>query len=279
MTSVCCDEEIIFCGYSSGICRLFKSVKLCCFKYPLIGNWCLSVDTGEEITSLDDTSSEISYSNCKVHIGADIIVKISFGYSESENEGRCDIGVWSKRNLKKLFRTVHRNRNMCFFLKVIDNTIIVRWVCLIQRSRNLLMACYREGKNFCKITILEDCTIKYKALRHMEILLKGDFLANNNHIVSRHADRLTVLPFSDSHQAFHVHVTENILDSCLHDDLLFLLHETSVSIYDLASRSWRDKILVMASRLVAIEVNDHVILILDTSNTIHILQLTGRWKV
>lgn len=79
-----------------------------------------------EIRSLDDRSSEISYSNCKLHIGKDIIVKISFGFSELAKEGRCDIAIWSKVSLKKLFRTVHRNRNMCFFLRVIDNTVIVR---------------------------------------------------------------------------------------------------------------------------------------------------------
>ena len=45
-----------------------------------------------------------------------------------EKEGRCDIAIWSKVSLKKLFRTVHRNRNMCFFLRVIDNTIIVRYI-------------------------------------------------------------------------------------------------------------------------------------------------------
>ena len=83
--------------------------------------------TGKIVGIIEDTAPDIQYSHCKVYIGTNIIVRIAFGYSAAQNEGRCDIGVWSKLGLRRLFRTVHRNRNMCFFLRVIDDTIIVRW--------------------------------------------------------------------------------------------------------------------------------------------------------
>ena len=82
--------------------------------------------TGKIVGVIEDTAPDIQYSHCKVYIGTNIIVRIAFGYSAAQNEGRCDIGVWSKLGLRRLFRTVHRNRNMCFFLRVIDDTIIVR---------------------------------------------------------------------------------------------------------------------------------------------------------
>jgi len=145
-----------------------------------------------------------------------------------------------------------------FFLKVIDNTIIVR-----------------EGRNFCKLTILEDCNIKYKALHNLERLMKGDFQANTKFVVSRLGHVVTFFPLSQTHQTFHVTVTENIVDTALQDDLLFLLHETSVSVYDLRFRKWKDRILIIAPKLVAIEANEVVIIILDTSNTLHVLNLKG----
>ena len=169
------------------------------------------------------------------------------------------------------------------------------------------MSSYREGRNFCKITILgkvlikkkkdqilktlhsiisfvvpllwnllaEDCCIKYKALHNLEKLMIGDFLANRNYIVTRQADCLTFLPLSLSLKSFHVTVSEPVLDHCLHNDLLFLLHQTAVSVYDLKTRSWRDKIVMIADSLVSIKVNDHVLVILDTSNTLHIFNLKG----
>ena len=103
----------------------------------------------------------------------------------------------------------------------------------------------------------------------------GDFLADKNYIVTRQADIVTFLPLSHSLQSFAVTVTEPVVDHCLHHDLLFLLHHTSVSVYDLKSRSWRDKIIMIADKLVSIKVNDHVVVILDTSNTVHIFNLKG----
>ena len=103
----------------------------------------------------------------------------------------------------------------------------------------------------------------------------GDFLANKNYIVTRQADTLTFLPLSLSLQTFSVTVSEAVLDHCLHNDLLFLLHQTAVSVYDLKTRSWRDKIVMMADSLVSIKVNEHVLVILDTSNTLHIFNLKG----
>ena len=92
----------------------------------------LSLESGALVSVIEDSSPDIQYSHCKVYMGSDIFVRIAFGYSAFKNEGRCDIGIWSKVNKKKLFRTIHRNRNMCFFLRVIDNTIIVRYVVLHQ---------------------------------------------------------------------------------------------------------------------------------------------------
>ena len=85
-----------------------------------------SVITGDLIDVIEDTAPDIHYSHCKVYMGTDIIVRIAFGFCGAKNEGRCDIGVWSKTGGRKLFRNIHRNRNMSFFLRVIDNTIIVR---------------------------------------------------------------------------------------------------------------------------------------------------------
>ena len=138
-----------------------------------------------------------------------------------------------------------------------------------------ISSCCREGRHFCKLTIIGDCSIKYKALRNMEIFLRGKFLANSNYIVSSDSHNLTFLPFSHSYNTVQVHVAEDIVDSSLQNDLLFLLHEYSVSVYDLSSRTWRENILIAASKLVAIEVNDHVIVVMDTSNTLHILQRKG----
>ena len=103
----------------------------------------------------------------------------------------------------------------------------------------------------------------------------GDFLANKNYIVTRQSDIVTFLPLSHSLQTFQVAVTETVLDHCLHNDLLFLLHHTSVSVYDLNSRSWRDKIIIIADKLVSMKVNDHVMVVLDNSNTLHIFNLKG----
>ena len=89
--------------------------------------FCFSIESSEVVSVIEDTSPDIQYSHCKVYMGSDIFVRIAFGYSETKNEGRCDIGIWSKVGRKKLFRTIHRNRNMCFFLRVIENTIIVRF--------------------------------------------------------------------------------------------------------------------------------------------------------
>ena len=125
------------------------------------------------------------------------------------------------------------------------------------------------------ILLIEDSCIKYKALHNLERLMIGDFLANKNYIVTRQADIVTFLPLSHSLQTFTVTVTEAVLDHCLHNDLLFLLHHTSVSVYDLKSQSWRDKIIMIADKLVSIKVNDHVMVILDTTNTLHIFNLKG----
>ena len=125
------------------------------------------------------------------------------------------------------------------------------------------------------ILLIEDSCIKYKALHNLERLMIGDFLANKNYIVTRQADIVTFLPLSHSLQTFTVTVTEAVLDHCLHNDLLFLLHHTSVSVYDLKSQSWRDKIIMIADKLVSIKVNDHVMVILDTTNTLHIFNLRG----
>ena len=126
-----------------------------------------------------------------------------------------------------------------------------------------------------KNLLLEDCCIKYKAIHNLERLMIGDFLANRNYIVIRQADTITFLPLSASLQTFQVTLTETVLDHCLHNDLLFLLHHTSVAVYDLKSRSWRDTIVMTADKLVSIKVNDHVLVILDSCNTLHIFNLKG----
>ena len=131
---------------------------------------------------------------------------------------------------------------------------------------------YILNETFC---CAEDCCIKYKALHNLERLMIGDFLANKNYIVTRQSDTVTFLPLSHSLQTFQVAVTESVLDHCLQNDLLFLLHHTSVSVYDLNSRSWRDKIIIIADKLVSIKVNDHVLVVLDSSNTLHIFNLKG----
>jgi len=239
VTSVTCDENIIFCGYADGRCKIY------------------SINSGEQLGVIDDTAPDIHYSHCKVYIGRDIIVRIAFGFSTSNNEGRCDIGVWSKETRRKLFRTVHRNRNMCFFLRVIDNTIIVR-----------------EGRNFCRISILEDCSIKYKALHHLDRLLRGDFLANSNFIVSKHGDKIMYLQLEPHYKIFEVYISKKIIDICLHENFLLILHDSSITLFNLNTGSTHDNVVKLDKKPISMEVNSHVLAVLDQSNDVHIFSMT-----
>jgi len=239
VTSVTCDENIIFCGYADGRCKIY------------------SINSGEQLGVIDDTAPDIHYSHCKVYIGRDIIVRIAFGFSTPNNEGRCDIGVWSKETRRKLFRTVHRNRNMCFFLRVIDNTIIVR-----------------EGRNFCRISILEDCSIKYKALHHLDRLLRGDFLANSNFIVSKHGDKIMYLQLEPHYKIFEVYISKKIIDICLHENFLLILHDSSITLFNLNTGSTHDNVVKLDKKPISMEVNSHVLAVLDQSNDVHIFSMT-----
>ena len=73
-----------------------------------------------------------------------------------------------------------------------------------QMSPNLSLFFCREGRNFCRISILEDCSIKYKALHHLDRLLRGDFLANSNFIVSKHGDKIMYLQLEPHYKIFEV---------------------------------------------------------------------------
>lgn len=94
----------------------------------------------------------------------------------------------------------------------------------------------REGRNFCKITILEDCSIKYRALHNMERLMRGDFLANSRYIVSKYGDRVTFLQLHPSHEMCEVSLPHKIVDMCLYQHFIFILSEVSVSVYDMTTR-------------------------------------------
>ena len=79
---------------------------------------------------------------------------------------------------------------------------------------------YREGRFFCQITltILEDCSIKYKALHNLEKLMRGDFLDNSDYIVFKHGDSLTFLQLTPNYDLCQVPVNMKIIDICLHNN-------------------------------------------------------------
>lgn len=147
---------------------------------------------------------------------------------------------------------------MCFFLRVIDNTLIVR-----------------EGRNFCKITILEDCSIKYKVLHNLEKMLKGDFMANQDFIVSKQGERLMFLNLHKNYDLSEVFLSKKVVDICLCEDNLILLHNAAITMYNLHKRTTIEHQLMLQRKPISIQANAHAVAVLDAINDVHIFSLPG----
>ena len=103
-----CDEDDVVCGYTNGDCDIFSAV------------------TGNLLNTFKGDVKDINYSSTKVQLGKDILVKIAFGSNNSGRVGKCDIGIWSKTTKKRIFTCVHKNQNLCVYLKVYKNTVFIR---------------------------------------------------------------------------------------------------------------------------------------------------------
>ena len=148
---------------------------------------------------------------------------------------------------------------MCFFLRVIDNTLIVR-----------------EGRHFCKITILEDRSVKYKALHNLEKMLKGDFVANREYVVSKQGDRITFMNLHKHNDVSDMFCDKKIVDHCLFENNLFLLHHSSLTVFDLKKKSSKEHSLQLSSKPISVEVNENAVVILDSCNDLYVFSLPGR---
>ena len=138
---------------------------------------------------------------------------------------------------------------------------------------------YREGRFFCQITILEDCSIKYKALHNLEKLMRGDFLANSDYIVSKHGDSLMFLQLTSNYDLCQVPVNMKIIDICLHNNNIFLLHENSVSYYNLETKTLKENVVILSSKPVSMEVNHHVVAVLDSFHDIFLFKMSGNKEI
>ena len=106
------------CGYIDGSSEVFNAA------------------TGDFLYKIEGQQKDFVSSSSKVYVGKDIIVKISFGTDKLGHRGKCDIGIWSKISQREIFSFVHNNRNLCVYLKVHKNTLLIR--CGKQNSRIVL---------------------------------------------------------------------------------------------------------------------------------------------
>ena len=135
---------------------------------------------------------------------------------------------------------------------------------------------FREGRNFCKITILEDCSIKYRALYSLGRMMRGDFLANKEYIVSKYGDRITFLQIQPDYEMFELYLPRKIVDMCLQENNLFILSDDAIHVYSLKTRILTEKAVTLNSKPVSMEVNHEAMAILDTDNDIIVYSLPGK---
>ena len=105
--------------------------------------------------------------------------------------------------------------------------------------------------------------------------MRGDFLANSNYIVSKHGDSVMFLQLTPNYDLCQVPVNMKIVDICLFNNFLFLLHETSVSYYNMENKTLKENVVVLPSKPVSMEVNHHVVAVLDTFNDIFLFNMSG----
>ena len=138
---------------------------------------------------------------------------------------------------------------------------------------------FREGRNFCKITILEDCSIKYRALYNLGRMMRGDFLANKEYIVSKYGDRITFLQIQPDYEMFELYLPRKIVDICLQENNLFILSDEAIHIYSLKTRILTENAVTLNSRPVSMEVSPEAMAILDTNNDIMVYSLSGERNI
>ena len=93
--------------------------------------------------------------------------------------------------------------------------------------------------------------------------------------MSKYGDRITFLHIGDGHKLYEVYVDSKIVDICLHDQTLLLLHESSVTVYDLVTRSSHVRNLASSSRPVSMEANNHVLAVLDQTKDVTLYSMSG----
>ena len=109
--------------------------------------------------------------------------------------------------------------------------------------------------------------------------MRGDFLANSDFIVSKHGDSLMFLQLTPNYDLCQVPVNMKIIDICLHNNNIFLLHENSVSYYNLETKTLKENVVVLSSKPVSMEVNHHVVAILDTFHDIFLFNMSGNKEI
>ena len=103
-----CDEDLVVCGYTDGSCEVFNAA------------------TSDFLYKIEEQERDFIPSSSKVYLGKDIVVKIAFGTDALAGRGKSDIGIWSKISQRKIFSCFHNSRNLCVYLKVHKNTLLIR---------------------------------------------------------------------------------------------------------------------------------------------------------
>ena len=106
-------------------------------------------------------------------------------------------------------------------------------------------------------------------------MMRGDFLANKEYIVSKYGDRITFLQIQPNYEMFELYLPRKIVDICLQENNLFILSDEAVHIYALKTRNLTENAVTLSSKPISMEVNHEAMAILDSNNDITVYSLPG----
>merc|ERR1712179_587046 len=240
VTSISCDEDLVVCGYIDGSCEVFNAA------------------TGDFLYKIEEQERDFIPSSSKVYLGQDIVVKIAFGTDELAHRGKSDIGIWSKISQRKICSCVHNNRNLCVYLKVHRNTLLIR-----------------EGKMICQIAVVEDEVVQLKRLYKLEKMLQGEFLLNSHYLVSWHRRDISLCHLSPLSSVWNISSDNQILGLTLHGGYAAILQDYSLSVLNCANKEVQVKSLSNKQQ-VSITSNSTVVGVLDESHTVMFYTWVGK---
>ena len=108
VTSIVCNRKIIVCGYNDGTGEVFANN-----------------DDGESVAKLSDVEVGFYYTGSSVQLGKDVIVKVAYA-SDDNNQVVNDVGVWSKKEGKRIYKSLLMDQKTCIYTQVAENNLFIK---------------------------------------------------------------------------------------------------------------------------------------------------------